>query len=243
MRVSSLLTVMTVFLAGAELVLAGGTPPVVPLVLGDVLDQADAGRSDLTLQVDFLVGPAGPVLPGGSQERVWWIDGNPVLFLGSGSQPMPAEILAQSSVWVRISRQGREIPGSPFSFNPSSGAFRLAGTVEVLLQLAERAPGTVDAVYLAAVANFLAGNLGYLDLEATSLSITGAGAVIDSAGQWVGDPTGLVGPPGPTGPAGPQGEPGPAGIQGPPGEQGVQGDIGPIGPTAPQGVEGPPGPM
>lgn len=56
--------------------------------------------------------------------------------------------------------------------------------------------------------------------------------VIDAAGQWVGDPTGLVGP---QGPAGPAGAPGPAGPQGPAGAQG------PAGPQGPQGPQGPAG--
>jgi hypothetical protein len=41
--------------------------------------------------------------------------------------------------------------------------------------------------------------------------------LIDSAGRWVGDPTGLVGPPGVPGPPGQQGDQGPPGVQGPPG--------------------------
>lgn len=54
----------------------------------------------------------------------------------------------------------------------------------------------------------------------------GGGVVIDSAGRWVGDPTGLAGPEGPTGPAGPPGPTGPAGLAG---------AMGPAGPTGPAG--------
>jgi hypothetical protein len=63
--------------------------------------------------------------------------------------------------------------------------------------------------------------------------------VVNSTGQWVGDPTGLVGPQGPVGPDGPQG---PQGIQGlvgsdgPQGPQGIQGPIGLQGPVGPQGA-------
>lgn len=42
----------------------------------------------------------------------------------------------------------------------------------------------------------------------------GGGVVIDQNGRWVGDPTGLVGPPGPQGVAGPVGPQGPAGVAG-----------------------------
>lgn len=50
--------------------------------------------------------------------------------------------------------------------------------------------------------------------------------VINAAGQWVGDPAGLMGPKGDDGPMGPMGTNGPAGIQGP---QGPEGPAGPPG--------------
>ena len=84
MRTVSWLTFLAFLLAGAGPALAGEAPLVVPLVLGDVLEATDAGRAALTLQADYLADPAGPALPGGGPERVWWLDGNPVLFLGSG---------------------------------------------------------------------------------------------------------------------------------------------------------------
>jgi hypothetical protein len=64
-------------------------------------------------------------------------------------------------------------------------------------------------------------------------------AVIDSAGHWVGDPTGLVGPQGPPGPPGPTGPPGPPGLSGGQGPPGPQGQTGPTGPVGPQGPPGP----
>jgi hypothetical protein len=88
---------------------------------------------------------------------------------------------------------------------------------------------------------------GDVDIAGT-VAING-GLVIDGSGQWVGDPTGLVGPegpagpPGPEGPAGPQGEAGPAGPQGATGPAGPQGDTGETGPAGPQGPVGPAGPQ
>ncbi len=76
------------------------------------------------------------------------------------------------------------------------------------------------------------------------MSITGYGAVVNAAGEWIGPQTGLVGPTGPegpqgaTGPVGPQGIQGPTGLQGIPGEQGLPGNPGPMGPTGPQGATG-----
>jgi hypothetical protein len=56
--------------------------------------------------------------------------------------------------------------------------------------------------------------------------------VINSAGQWVGDPTGLQGP------QGEQGDPGPQGQQGHPGAQGIQGERGERGFQGIQGIQG-----
>lgn len=63
------------------------------------------------------------------------------------------------------------------------------------------------------------------------LSVSGYGQVIDSAGIWVGDPTGLQGATGPTGPQGTTGATGPTGPQGTQGIQGIQGIQGPNGPS------------
>ncbi len=91
-------------------------------------------------------------------------------------------------------------------------------------------------------------------IHPASVSIDGVGQVINSAGQWVGDPTGLIGPTGPQGPAGATGPTGalgttgaigpmgPQGPTGPPGPAGPQGAAGVIGPVGPQGQTGPMGP-
>jgi hypothetical protein len=55
------------------------------------------------------------------------------------------------------------------------------------------------------------------NVDAGSLAIK-SNVVVNSDGQWVGDPTGLQGPAGPQGPPGPQG---PQGEQGPPGTPGA----------------------
>lgn len=85
------------------------------------------------------------------------------------------------------------------------------------------------------------------DINPTSINIQGFGPVIDANGQWVGDPSGLIGPAGPAGPAGaagPAGPAGPAGAQGPAGPAGPAGAVGPAGPqgaTGAQGAQGPAG--
>ncbi|MBA3550066.1 MAG: collagen-like protein, partial [Nannocystis sp.] len=74
------------------------------------------------------------------------------------------------------------------------------------------------------------------DINPLSVNIQGFGPVIDANGQWVGDPTGLVGPAGPAGAAGADGAAGPAG------PAGADGAIGPEGPAGADGAVGPAGP-
>jgi hypothetical protein len=75
----------------------------------------------------------------------------------------------------------------------------------------------------------------------------GGSIVIDSSGEWVGSPTGLVGPTGPTGatgvagPSGPTGATGAIGVAGPAGATGATGATGPTGPTGATGAVGPTG--
>ncbi len=73
-----------------------------------------------------------------------------------------------------------------------------------------------------------------------NLAING-NIIIDSNGNWMGNPTGLIGPEGPRGPPGPQGETGlrgPRGYTGPQGPQGGQGLQGETGPQGEQGLQG-----
>ena len=92
---------------------------------------------------------------------------------------------------------------------------------------------------------------GNLAINGTGNLIINGTPVINSSGQWVGNPTGLAGPAGPQGPMGFAGAPGPAGppgatgamgVAGIPGPAGVAGSQGPTGPTGLQGVPGPQGP-
>src|SRR3989339_167309 len=101
----------------------------------------------------------------------------------------------------------------------------------------------------------LSGNLSVSgSLNATAGVSVNDSTVIDATGKWVGDSTGLVGPPGPqgdNGATGPQGVPGPQGIQGLKGDkgdkgdqgiQGIQGLKGDPGPAGQDGADGEPGP-
>jgi len=81
--------------------------------------------------------------------------------------------------------------------------------------------------------------------SATGFVISNVGTVINSQGQWLGQPIpGIPGPQGArgargfTGPQGPQGVPGAQGLQGPRGPTGVTGTQGPVGLQGPSGLDG-----
>jgi len=80
----------------------------------------------------------------------------------------------------------------------------------------------------------------------SKLDVAGAVAIngttiINALGQWVGSPTGLVGPQGPPGAPGATGPQGLTGATGPQGSQGLRGLTGATGPQGTQGVPGPQG--
>jgi len=81
-----------------------------------------------------------------------------------------------------------------------------------------------------------------LPLNTSEIFLNGE-LLVDSEGNWLGSPTGLVGPEGPEGPAGADGAPGPQGPVGPAGADGAMGPAGPQGAPGPQGPTGPVGPQ
>jgi hypothetical protein len=78
------------------------------------------------------------------------------------------------------------------------------------------------------------------DIHPTSVSVAGK-TVIDAAGKWVGEPTGLQGAKGDKGDPGAMGTPGAPGTPGQQGMQGIQGMPGMQGMQGIQGIQGPPG--
>ncbi len=119
-------------------------------------------------------------------------------------QPLPAGLFAREALYLGVSIDGRA-------------------------ELSPRTPfAKVPAALVADVAQDAVG-----DIHPRTVSV-GERVVIDAGGRWVGDPTGLQGPPGAAGaqgPAGPQGPRGPQGEQGPAGAAGGDGS-----PDTPQQV-------
>ncbi|MRG95402.1 hypothetical protein [Polyangium spumosum] len=116
------------------------------------------------------------------------------------------------------------------------GSVRYLGiTIESDPELLPRAP--IQSVPYALLANDVNG-----DIHPTTVTINGT-EVINNNGEWVGPPTGLVGPTGPMGPTGADGPVGPVGATGVMGPVGPEGPMGPVGPMGPTGAMGPIGPI
>ena len=82
------------------------------------------------------------------------------------------------------------------------------------------------------------------NITPTSVGIrtnNGVVPIIDAAGNWIGNTSGLQGPAGAVGPAGPAGAVGPAGPAGAVGPAGPAGAVGPAGPAGAVGSAGPAG--
>ncbi len=115
-------------------------------------------------------------------------------------------------------------------------ALAAAGPLELGIQIAndpELSPrSAIHSVAYALVANDAVG-----DINPTSVTVGGT-QVINSAGEWVGNPTGLVGATGPAGAVGPTGADGVAGAAGAVGPTGPAGAAGAVGPTGPARAAG-----
>jgi hypothetical protein len=121
--------------------------------------------------------------------------------------------------------------------------YSLNGTPLYTSLMEPQYPLHLDAVLYHAGATLTAamiqGTLGPDPFDSRAGYMVGGQAIVNAAGEWVGKPTGLVGPQGPPGPTGPKGATGATGPQGPPGPQGATGATGPQGPVGPMGPEGP----
>jgi len=146
--------------------------------------------------------------------------------------------------------------GSPL-WSESQGTVALSGVVHVLLGSSTALPAslfngsdrwlgitvggdaemTPRSLIASAPYAMRAGSVTGAAIDPTSVSINGI-PVIDASGNWVGSPTGLVGPQGPPGAAGAAGA---TGAQGPAGADGADGDPGPAGADGADGAQGPQG--
>ena len=120
--------------------------------------------------------------------------------------------------------------GSPLTPSALDGPRFVGIKVGDDAELAPRLP--LASVPYAIVAGDVTG-----DIHPTSI-IVGGQTVIDSAGKWLGDASGLQGPKGDAGATGPVGPPGATGAAGATGDSGPQGPPGDTGPKGDVGAKG-----
>ncbi|CAM2066033.1 Tail fiber domain-containing protein [Sulfidibacter corallicola] len=178
-----------VFLAGLVPLWGAETPPVVvPLWLSSehVASIDDTADRDNWLEVHYYDAPHGEPVFREPAERIWWIQGRPLLVLGASGYPFPEDLRARATAWVRLFLDGRDITVRPLVVYPRRDRVALSRDVIALQEALKQGTGMPDASYLAQIANFLAGNVSSLAVEGSSYNVTGFGEVINTSGEWVG---------------------------------------------------------
>ncbi len=155
---------------------------VIPFLINEPLN---LDRSyDHWVEVSYSGSPNGEpffVEPG---EKIWFIQDQALLILGSTGQILPRAVRMRTTVWVTL--VGYDWQLGPIELMPRSNQVSVRSDTKNLARaLGAGLPG-IDATYLAQVAHFLAGNLASLAVQATSYEISSVGEVIDENGDWVG---------------------------------------------------------
>ena len=144
---------------------------------------------EIWLVVAYQASPQGKVLFREAGEKLWWVQQTPTLLLGSSGLPLPKALTSRATAWVQLHYRGQPL-GEPTLVYPRRDLVRVSQDPVATRNALASGLGIVNAVYLSQVANFLAGNLTVLDVEATGYNITGFGQVINSSGEWIGAPIG-----------------------------------------------------
>lgn len=165
-------------------------PRVLPLVLSEeILAELDLfPGDDAWLEISYCISPQGRELHREVGEKLWWIQNQAVLLLGSTGEPLPRCVLNRAMATAHIFWNGEEIPGSPFPLAPQTQAIKVGPGVAGIQEALAKRLVSMDATYLSEVANYLAQNLSALtEIVAGSYSVQSVGEVIDDTGRWVGN--------------------------------------------------------
>ena len=144
---------------------------------------------EIWLEVEYRATPHGEVLHREPGEKIWWLRQTPLLLLGSSGLPLEKSLLGRATLWVRLLEDGKPL-GDARVVYPLRDRIAVGPNGQTNRAALAKGLGMLDATYLAQAANFIAGNLAVLDVEATGYNITGYGPVINSDGEWVGEPIG-----------------------------------------------------
>lgn len=174
--------------AGSREVPAASLPCVIPLPLASEWVQRGGlvAHGDDFVEIAYLITPDSAPVFEELAERVWWIQEQGILMLGSTGEPLPSRLLRRAQAYVQIFVQGEPLTAEPVPIFPQRDQVRVQPDPRAVSKmLAQRLD--VDATYISQVANYLAGNLATLEVTASSYSIQGYGTVIDDSGSYVGN--------------------------------------------------------
>lgn len=165
-------------------------PLVVPILLSAESAQTmdwEPGQ-EYWVTVRFYEDPAGEPIYEEPAEKLWWFQQTPALMLGASGASLPPAWLRRGIAWIEVEEHGQVLTTKPITVHPRKSQIRMGGDSRHVQQvLGKMLPG-VDASYLAQVSHFLAGNIAHLDVQGSTYNVSGYGQVINSAGEWTGEP-------------------------------------------------------
>jgi len=165
-------------------------PRVIPVLLDEAkIEQLALFPGDEAwFELVYSGSPEGRVIHEEVAEKLWWIQGKPLLLLGSTGLPLPPPVMRRATAYVRICYGGKEIQGSPFLLEPRKTAVVIGSNVARIQAALGKRLLNINASYIAQVANYLANHSATLDVQGSSYGVDGYGTLIDSGGEWVGMP-------------------------------------------------------
>ncbi len=143
---------------------------VIPIILDSVaVEQLGLFPGDEAwFELEYSGSPQGEAIDGEMAEKIWWIQDQPMLLLGSTGLPLSSMVTDRTTAYLRVFLDHEEISGSPFLLQPRKERVVIGSEVsDIRFALGKRLP-SIDATYLSQVTNYLANNLAMLDVRGSS---------------------------------------------------------------------------
>jgi len=142
---------------------------------------------DAFFRVEYRLKPGGEVLFSENAEKLWWLGKQPLLMLGASGQPLPESLFNRFSLYLTAILDDGSVLIQDEPIYPLKQLVSVLANPTALAD-ALSASVSMDVTYLAEVANYLAGNLSSVSINASSYHVEGYGEVISSGGVWTGEP-------------------------------------------------------
>jgi len=201
---------------GTNLLITSGGPQRHPTI--GLLDAYGGSPWSVTNGLGYLKFSQMPALGDSANPPVTRLSISPNgnVAIGDVSDPPGALHIASSGVQWSSFNFGANVlitSGAP-QRHPTLGLFDVWGKNPWAIT---NANGWLEISQMPSLGDVSTGPNPRLSIDPVGNIVVGGRSVIDGSGKWIGDPTGLQGPPGPQGPRGLQGAQGTQGPQGPPG--------------------------